>query len=108
MIFNDSVMRIFEVRAKKGCAEELEKKLASTSVSVVQGQSGNLGHFFGKKSSSSDHEYIFVSIWQDLAAVKTRFGDDWEQSYLPPGYEDMIEDCSIKHYKFNGMLDSEE
>lgn len=39
-----------------------------------------------------------VSLWNDLEAVKARFGDDWQVSYLPDGYEDLIEDCFIRHF----------
>jgi quinol monooxygenase YgiN len=103
--FNRSVMRVFEVRAKAGYADALEKKLASTSISVVQGQPGNLGYFFGKKAGSAD-EFVFVSLWDSLASVKTQFGDDWEQSYLPPGYAEIIDECSIKHFEFDGAVAS--
>lgn len=40
---------------------------------------------------------MFVSIWDDLDAVKRHFGEDWQESYLPEGYEDLIETCSIRH-----------
>ncbi len=106
MNFTEAVMRVFEVRAKSGYADELEKKLASTSISVVQGQPGNLGYFFGKQPSSDDHDFVFVSIWDSLESVKSYFGKEWESSYLPPGYAEIIEDCSIKHFEFNGMLES--
>ena len=106
MNFNESVLRVFEVRAKPGYADELEKKLASTSVSVVQGTPGNLGYFFGKKSSSDDHDFLFVSIWDSLESVQSHFGKEWESSFLPPGYAEIIEACSIKHFKFSGTIES--
>lgn len=70
MNFNESIMRVFEVRAKPGCSDELVKKLANTSVSVVSGKSGNLGYFFGKKTSSDGHDFVFVSIWKNLDSIK--------------------------------------
>ena len=76
----------------------LAKKFAMTSVDVVRNQPGNQGHFFGKSVSDEDDVFLFVSVWRDLNAVKTRFGDDWESSFLPPGYSDLIEECSVKHF----------
>ena len=61
MIFTEAIMRVFEVRAKQGQADALEKKLASTSISVVQGKPGNLGYFFGKQSADDDHNFVFVN-----------------------------------------------
>ncbi|HTP82346.1 MAG TPA: antibiotic biosynthesis monooxygenase [Alphaproteobacteria bacterium] len=96
--FSGSILRMFEARAKPGCADSLAQKFATTSIDVVRNQPGNQGHFFGKGVSAEDNRFLFVSVWRDLSAVKTRFGDDWEGSFLPPGYSDLIEECSVKHF----------
>ena len=41
---------------------------------------------------------VFASMWENMDAIKARFGEDWQQSYLPPGYEDLIEECSVRHF----------
>ena len=74
--FDGSILRVFEARAKPGCADSLAKKFATTSVDVVRNQPGNQGHFFGKSVSEEDDVFLFVSVWRDLNVVKTRFGDD--------------------------------
>jgi quinol monooxygenase YgiN len=91
------VMRLFEVRAKPGCAADLLKKFATTSAEVVQGQPGNLGYYFGQVVGSEEDSVVFASIWKDLDAVKERFGEDWQVSFLPAGYEDLIDECSVRH-----------
>ena len=91
------ILRVFEVRAKPGCAAELIAKFATTSAAVVKGEPGNLGYFFGQGVEDDQDFIIFTSVWRDMAAVKARFGDDWRVSFLPPGYEDLIEDCSVRH-----------
>ena len=30
--------------------------------------------------------------------IKARFGHDWRASFLPPGYAELIEECSVEHY----------
>jgi hypothetical protein len=42
--FSGSILRVFEARAKPGCADSLAKKFATTSVDVVGNQPGNQGH----------------------------------------------------------------
>ena len=96
--FSGSILRVFEARAKPGCADSLTKKFATTSVDVVRNQPGNQGHFFGKGVSDEDDVFLFVSVWRDLNAIKTRFGEDWESSFLPPGYSELIKECSVKHF----------
>ena len=98
------VLRVFDVRAKPGQVSALREKLASTSIDVVRGEPGNVGHYFGRLHSAAGDELVFISIWSSLEAVKARFGDSWEKSFLPPGYEALIEDCSIRHYVVEGEL----
>lgn len=95
------IMRLFQARTKKGCAEELLEKFASTSIDVVRHQPWNEGYFYGRGVAEDGNMVIFTSFWKDLDAVKKRFGEDWQQSFLPPGYEDLIEDCSVCHIELN-------
>ena len=97
MDLDHCILRIFDVRAKPGQVENLRKKLSHTSVDVVDGKPGNLGYFFGQALSASGDDLVFVSIWKDLDAVKSRFGDEWQESFLPEGYEEIIDSCSIRH-----------
>ena len=56
MKFDKAILRVFEVRAKPGKAELLKRKLAETSVAVVDGKPGNLGYFFGADLSSAEND----------------------------------------------------
>ena len=92
-----TIMRLFQVQTKPGCAEELLSKFATTSADVVRHEPGNEGYFFGKGVAQDDGYVVFASFWENLDAVKQRFGEDWQVSFLPEGYEDYIEECSIRH-----------
>ncbi|NNE52467.1 MAG: antibiotic biosynthesis monooxygenase [Sulfitobacter sp.] len=98
------ILRLFEVRTKPGCAAELLDKFATTSADVVQNEPGNQGYFFGRGAVTDEDYVIFASIWADLQAVKDRFGKDWQSSFLPPGYDALIEDCSIRHIHLTSGL----
>ena len=99
-----SILRVFEVRAKPGMKEILQHKLSDTSISVVDGKPGNLGYFFGEDLSSAQNDLVFISVWESLESIKSHFGEDWEESFLPPGYEEIIESCSIRHLQVDGKL----
>ena len=91
------ILRVFQVQAKPGRASELVAKFGTTSAEVVQGRDGNLGYFFGHGVGSDEDYVVFTSVLRDLEAVQARFGDTWRESFLPPGYEDLIEECSVRH-----------
>ena len=91
------ILRLFEVKAKAGCVEELLARFATTSAQVVQGEPGNEGYFFGREITAEAETVLFASVWRDLDAVKARFGDDWASSFMPEGYAALIETCSVRH-----------
>ncbi|MBT8239844.1 MAG: antibiotic biosynthesis monooxygenase [Acidimicrobiia bacterium] len=91
------ILRLFEVRAKANNAAELLARFATTSAQVVLGEPGNEGYFFGREIAVDTETVLFASVWRDLDAVKARFGDDWQVSLLPEGYEAHIETCSVRH-----------
>lgn len=92
------IIRVFRARARLGCESALADKLATSSIEVVRGQPGFLGYLVAGPANESQHEFIFASIWANADAVKTRFGEEWRVSLLPPGYAELIEECSVDHY----------
>lgn len=96
------IMRLFEVRTKPGCADQLLRNFATTSADVVRDEPGNEGYFFGRGVAHSDDVVMFASLWSDLEAVKARFGEDWRVSFLPDGYDALIEECSVRHIDLSG------
>ncbi|MEX0276727.1 MAG: antibiotic biosynthesis monooxygenase [Ruegeria sp.] len=97
MTSSGPVLRIFEVQVKDDHVEELLENFSTTSSKVVEGHPGNRGYFFGRCVQGGENMVMFVSMWEDLDAVRQRFGDDWQVSYLPDGYEDLIDTCSVRH-----------
>lgn len=95
---NGPILRLFEARPKPGRADELAQKFASVSVDVVRNKPGNEGYFFGRSVAEGKEVFVFASVWTDLSAVQERFGPDWQCSYLPECYADLIEDCTVRHF----------
>lgn len=42
----------------------------------------------------------FASMWRDLDSAKARFGEHWQQSFLPEGYRDLIDECTVRYVDF--------
>ncbi len=91
------ILRLFQVQAKPGCVDTLMNKFATTSADVVRGEPGNEGYFFGRGVANDQGMVVFASVWANMDAVKKRFGEDWQESFLPEGYADLIDTCSVHH-----------
>lgn len=92
------VLRVFEAHTKSGCADKLLQNFATSSADVVRNEPDNRGYFFGRCIQGGESTVIFVSVWKNLAAIKKRFGNDWQNSHLPEGYTDLIDECSVRHF----------
>ncbi len=92
-----TILRLFTVRVKEGRSDELLAKFATTSADVVQHEPGNAGYFYGKGIAKDEDTVIFASLWQNIGAVQDRFGTSWQESFLPPGYDELIDTCTICH-----------
>jgi quinol monooxygenase YgiN len=96
------IIRVFWARAKPGHEKALADKLATSSIEVVQGRPGFLGYLAAGPANDHQREFIFATIWADAEAVKARFGEEWRVSHLPPGYAELIEECTVDHYHLTG------
>ena len=96
------ILRIFEVQTKPGCADTLLKNFATTSADVVRGKPGNRGYFFGRHVGGEGDTVLFVSVWESMAAIRERFGESWQASFIPDGYEDLMASCSVRHFDMTG------
>ena len=97
------IIRMFRARARQGCESALAERLATSSIGVVQHQPGFLGYLIAGPARDHQREFIFVSVWANADAIKARFGHEWRVSHLPPGYAELIEECSIDHYQLTGQ-----
>jgi len=92
------IIRVFRAHARQGCKRALADRLATSSVQVVQGQPGFSRLSSCRSGERKSAQFIFASIWTDADALKARFGQEWRDSLLPPGYAELIEECSVEHY----------
>ena len=92
------ILRLFRARAKLNRERDLAEKLATTSVDVVRNQPGFIGFLDAGPANDTDRNFVFATLWKDVDAIKATFGQEWRVPLLPPGYAELIEDCSVEHY----------
>ena len=97
MITDGPILRIFDVRTKPNCTDTLLANFATTSADVVRHEPGNLGYFFGRSVEDESNTVTFDSVWENVDAIKQRFGDAWQVSFILDGYDDLIEHFSLRH-----------
>jgi heme-degrading monooxygenase HmoA len=94
------IIRVFRARAKPGKADELAQLAEEVSIPFVDGQPGLLARHTGRGVGATGDEFVMISVWESLDALKNMTGEDWENEVLPDGrLKDCIEDSSVEHYE---------
>jgi len=92
------IARVFRATAAPGSRDELLQRFHSSSAALVNSKTGCLKYRILEPVDASAPEVVFESIWRDLDAVKTAFGDAWQQSHLPEGYSALMTAYSVHHF----------
>ncbi len=88
------VMRVFRARHRRDTGEAFAERLLSESVELAVRQPGCLGYL---AAGPLDDEFLFVTLWRDLASVQAFGGERWEQSVLPAGYAELLVHHGVEH-----------
>ena len=99
------IIRIFRARVLSGTLDEWQRKVEKFSITWLKSQKGMLKCFPGKPLDD-ERDFVMVSIWEDLAAIKQAVGDDWEQVVLLEDEASLVEEVSVEHYESFGVPES--
>jgi heme-degrading monooxygenase HmoA len=65
-------------------------------------QKGLIAHHVGLPFETDGREFVYVTIWEDVASIRSFAGDDWQAAVIDPSEEHMLEETSIAHYNALG------
>ena len=93
------IIRVFRCTPKPGAVDELERLAREVSVPFVDSQAGLVARYTGRGTGATGHELLMISVWQDLDALKSMTGEDWESEVIPDErISELIEESSVRHY----------
>lgn len=92
------VIRIFRARLTSGARAAYIRLCYETSIPLMQGAPGCRAAYIAPTRPDRADDFIVVSVWDDLAAVRAYVGDDWEQPILVPGEASLLEWARVEHY----------
>lgn len=95
------IVRIFRARVRPGQQAAFEEKARALSVPLVRAQPGLLAFFPGRPLGDGD-EFVMVTVWRDLDALRGFVGDDWRQAVVPLEEVPFLWETSVQHYAAYG------
>ena len=92
------IVRVFRARIREGRSLEFKKLVLTQSIPWLEGSDGMLGYFAGEPLTESSREFVMVSLWRDLDAVKAFAGDRWDAPVVTADEAPLVEEMFAHHY----------
>lgn len=92
------IIRVARVRAHEGKVEELKKLIQQESIADNNAQAGLIQHYAGAPLTA-DGEFVMVTIWEDMEALKRSVGEDWEKTQMSEKERALIAETMEHHYE---------
>jgi heme-degrading monooxygenase HmoA len=95
------IARIWHGRTRIEHADEYAEYIRETGVAGQRGTTGNRGSMVWRREDGDEAEFVVVSLWETLAAVKAFAGDNYETAvYYPEDEKYLLElKPEVLHYE---------
>ncbi len=93
-----TIIRVFHARAKEGKVDALAQRARDEVVPQVAAAPGLVAHYAGLPHGDS-RDFVMVTVWEGLDAVRAFAGDDYATPVLYGDTEELIEEMSLHHYE---------
>ncbi|MGH7596406.1 MAG: antibiotic biosynthesis monooxygenase [bacterium] len=95
------IARIWRGRTPSTKADEYFEYLKKTGLKDVRSTTGNQGVYILRRLKGGEAEFLFLSLWDSMAAIKLFAGDDSEKArYYPEDKNFLLEmEPVVSHYE---------
>jgi heme-degrading monooxygenase HmoA len=92
------IMRVYHARVHPGQEAEFERLVKADAVPLMERLTGFLGLHIGREIGGSP-EFVMVSLWRDLEALKAFTGEAWEQPVVLHRDVQVLEKTWVEHFQ---------
>ena len=93
------IIRVWRGKVKPGMHEKLERLAKEQAMPSVSAQPGLLAQYVGRPIGGNSDEFVFISIWENLAALKRFAGEKWEEAVVLPDEKPLLSKSFVHHYE---------
>jgi len=96
-----AVARIWKGRTLESKADEYEAYLNQSGISKIRATPGNLGAYVLRRTSDGKTEFVVISLWESLDAIRRFAGPDYQKAViLPKDRQYLLEvEPNVVHYE---------
>lgn len=92
------LLRVFRAHLKPGKRAAFARLCREHSMPLMLAQPGCLAVRMGAAGDGRPNDFVFVSVWKDLASLKGFVGERWREAAILPGEADLLDEVTVEHY----------
>ena len=93
------IVRVFRATVQPGREAEFERFLRETGIPAVTKCAGVVSTCVGRPMPGGPREFVFVSVWKDLAALQGFAGARWQEPVIHPSEAAVIARAEVEHFE---------
>jgi heme-degrading monooxygenase HmoA len=96
-----TIARIWRGRTLTAKADEYERYLNSSGISKIRSLAGNRGVTVLRRTDGDKTEFLVMSLWDSIDAVKKFAGEDYQKAVILPRDREYLLDVepNVLHYE---------
>ena len=92
------VIRVFRARVQPGKQAAFERYFREVGLPRLRSQDGLIECYAGRPADQNPYEFVAVSIWRDVDALKTYVGQHWQDTSPTQEQEHLLREIFVHHY----------
>ena len=65
---------------------------------MVKAQKGMVSVMLGKPLEPTDHDFLVITVWESLEALKAFTGEAWKNPVLDPAEDGLLMETFLDHF----------
>jgi quinol monooxygenase YgiN len=92
------IIRVFHATAKSGQERAFRKFFIDEALPIVREHVGLVSVHVGLPSEESPQDFLMITTWRDLDALKGFAGENWNEAVIDPREAPLLSSTRVFHY----------
>ena len=93
------IIRVFRAKIRKDKVADFQRMVKEQSIPWLKSTQGMLGYYAGAPLGEDEREFVMVTLWQDLDALKGFVGPSWNTPVVTADEAPLVEEMAAQHYE---------
>jgi len=93
------IIRVFRALVHPGKQPEFEQFFMNKALPNIKAQPGLVSVMVGEPIDTSPTEFLMVTVWQDVTALKGFAGEQWRNPVIDPDEVHLLKETFVYHYE---------